>query len=345
MQHNNSHGTGGWKVRKSRKKWIFAGLLSILLVFTAVAAAIGGEGRKKQLSIVYIPKIIDDTNDFWKSLIQGVETAAQEYNVDLEILAPSSEQDYEGQNRYIREILERTKKPDALMISPCSYTESTDLLETVTQEGIRLIFVDSSVDRSIGELTVSTDNLEAGKLLGEFAATLLPADGKAAIVGHVEGASTAIEREKGFREGMGDRNQDIVDVVFCDSQYEKAYELTREMMDRYPDLRMIAGLNEYSAIGAARAVKDAGEQDRIVLVGIDSSQEGISLMEEGIVKGFVIQKPFKMGYLGVKNAVALLEGKEADAQVDAGSQLVTLENLYDRENEKLLFPFSEEQAG
>ena len=34
-------------------------------------------------------------------------------------------------------------------------------------------------------------------------------------------------------------------------------------MEKYPNLKMVAGMNEYSSVGAARAVKSAGAKDRI----------------------------------------------------------------------------------
>lgn len=40
-----------------------------------------------------------------------------------------------------------------------------------------------------------------------------------------------------------------MDVVFCDSDYDKAYLLMLELMEKYPDIDLVAGLNEYSAVG------------------------------------------------------------------------------------------------
>lgn len=74
---------------------------------------------------------------------------------------------------------------------------------------------------------------------------------------HVKGVSTAVEREEGFRKGLGKLADNIVEVVYCDSQYEKSRQLTVELMKKYPNLKMIAGMNEYSSVGAARAVKAA----------------------------------------------------------------------------------------
>ena len=39
-----------------------------------------------------------------------------------------------------------------------------------------------------------------------------------------------MEREKGFREGLGKFEKNIVDVVYCDSRYDKSYELTMELV-------------------------------------------------------------------------------------------------------------------
>ena len=97
-------------------------------------------------------------------------------------------------------------------------------------------------------------------------------------------------------------------------------------------------------MGAARAVRDVDAQQKVSMVGIDSSQEGITMMEQEIFKGFVIQKPFKMGYLGVKDTVEMLRGEKIPRKINAGSELVTTENMYTAENEKLLFPFNEKQS-
>ena len=115
---------------------------------------------------------------------------------------------------------------------------------------------------------------------------------------------------------------------------------TVELMEKYPDLKMIAGMNEYSSVGAARAVKAAGAKDRIQVVGVDSSQEAVQLMENGVFKALVVQKAFKMGYMGVKQTVRMLRGKDYEKDVNSGCELVTPDNMYNSEIEKLLFPFN-----
>ena len=324
---------------KKYRKW-----LSICLVFCVAAGIMGGcwyrqkviEERK--LSLIYIPKVVDGTNDFWKALILGARMAAKEYNANIEIKAPAEENDVEGQNQLLKESIK--EKPDAILFSPSSFTESDELLKEAKEKNIKISFIDSYVDEPLQDLTVATDNLEAGELLGKFAASLLEPEDQIAIVSHVKGVSTAVEREEGFRKGLGDLADNIVEVVYCNSRYELSRQLTIELMEKYPDLKMIAGMNEYSSVGAARAVKASGAKDRIVVVGVDSSQEAVQLMENGVFKGLVVQKAFKMGYLGVKETVRMLRGKSYQKDVNSGCQLVTPENMYSSEIEKLLFPFN-----
>ena len=297
-----------------KKKW-----LSICLVVCLIGG-IGGAAwyrqkkiEERRMSLVYIPKVEDSTNDFWKALILGTKMAAKEYNADIEIKAPAEENDIERQN---------------------------ELLKEAKEKGIRISFIDSYTEEKVQDLTVATDNLEAGEKLGKFAATLLGPDDQIAIVAHVKGVSTAVEREEGFRKGLGDLAKNIVEVVYCDSQYEKSRKLTQELMEKYPNLKMVAGMNEYSSVGAARAVKAAGAKDRIQVVGVDSSQEAVQLMENGVFKGLVVQKAFKMGYIGVKETILMLRGKSYEKDVNSGCELVTPDNMYDSEIEKLLFPFN-----
>ena len=322
-----------------KKKW-----LSICLVICLIGG-IGGAAWNRQkkieerrMSLVYIPKVEDSTNDFWKALILGTKMAAKEYNADIEIKAPTEENDIERQNELLKEAI--SEEPDAILFSPSSFTESNDLLKEAKEKGIRISFIDSYTEEKVQNLTVATDNLEAGEKLGKFAATLLDPDDQIAIVAHVKGVSTAVEREEGFRKGLGDLAKNIVEVVYCDSQYEKSRKLTQELMEKYPNLKMVAGMNEYSSVGAARAVKAAGAKDRIQVVGVDSSQEAVQLMENGVFKGLVVQKAFKMGYIGVKETILMLRGKSYEKDVNSGCELVTPDNMYDSEIEKLLFPFN-----
>ena len=316
-------------------------IMAVILIAASVVIFIGllkpEATQTRKCSLIYIPKIRDDTNDFWTSVISGCRMAAEEYESELEIMAPDKEENVEEQNRLLRAAIE--KKPDAILFSPSSMNASDELLKEAKDKGIRITYIDSYTKEDLQDLTVATDNVNAGRMMGEYARTLLDKDSKIAIVSHVKGVSTAVEREQGFREVLGDYAENIVETVYCNSLYEKSYELAQKLMEKYPDLEMIAGMNEYSAVGVGRAVSDAGVKDRIDVVGVDCSQEAINLMEMGVYKGIIVQKAFRMGYIGVEETIHMLNGDAVEKNIDSGCELVTPENMYDSDIERLIFPF------
>ena len=315
-------------------------ILSILLCISIPSITIGILNSFKTVDpirIIYIPKTMDETNEFWSALIGGARMAAKEYNVDLTIVSPEAEEDYVKQNELIEWAIKQ--KPDAIALSPADYSENTAMAKKVVQNKIKLLFIDSTLNEDVQDAIVATDNYNAGKMMGEYMKTFIKKDTKIAIVGHVKTASTAIERENGLRYALGNDENKIVDVVFCDSEFSKAYDLTVQLLEDYPDINMIAGLNEYSSVGVARAIKHLNLSQKVKVIGFDSSIEEIELLEEGVFQGIVIQKSFNMGYLGIEGAVKLVKGKKVEKNVDSGSQLITKNNMYTEENQKLLFPF------
>lgn len=324
-----------------KRHGIKIGFLSAgLLVCVAFAVLLWNRTLSKQepYEIVLIQKAMDDT-DFWTSVYQGGEMAAQEYNAVLTAVGPEREQDVESQNQMILDAVAR--KPDAIVLAPCSSDETLPYARQIEEAGITLVLLDSTMEEETGKAVVATDNYELGYKMGSYMKQFVEEDTVIGIVGHVQGSSTATGREEGFRAGLGGSGDQVAEIVFCDSDTERAYELTCGLLEKYPDMNMIVGLNEYSAVGAARAVKEQGLSDSIRMAGIDSSVEQIQLLEEGVYEALAIQKPFNMGYLGVETAVKLLEGEQVETYINSGSELITKENMYTEENQKLLFPVAE----
>lgn len=296
-----------------------------------------GRGAERPKDIVLILKVIDATNDFWTGMIQGAEMAAKEYGVNLTVLGPDAETEYKKQGELIEQAI--AMEPDAIALVPSNFTETIPYARKIEVAGIPLILVDSVMEESMGSCVVSTDNIEGGRKMGQFIAASVTDVSSVGIVGHVKGTSTATEREQGLREGLGELEEKVADVVFCDSDYRKAYHVTKEMLERYPEINVIAGLNEYSSVGAAKAVHDLGLAGQIHMIGFDSSIKEVEYLEDGTFDAIVVQRPLNMGYLCIEKAVQLLLGEKVAASVDSGSVLITKETMYTEENQKLLFPF------
>lgn len=327
---------------KKGRRWLsiigFAGGFLLIGILIYIGLNKGNVIAERNYKMIFIPKIQDEKNDFWTSLIEGTQMAAEENHVDLRVIAAESEDDYKRQKELILEAIK--EKPDVILLSPSRYSEVTETAKQIKAAGIKLVLIDSFLDEEIQDAAIATDNFQAGVKMGEFARkSLIKEDTVIGIVSHVQGTSTAIERSEGLAAGLEDDASRIVNTVFCNSEYDRAYQVTMTMLKEHPDITLIFGLNEYSAVGAARAIKDMGMTDKVRMVGFDSSTEEIRLIEEGVFSGIVIQKPFVMGYLGVETGISLMIGETFLEEVDSGSELITKENMYTEENQKLLFPF------
>ena len=330
-------------MKKNENKYLFLAVVGIIVIAVVIlflylnSEDAGSTGSEQQVKIVCIPKAMDDSNDFWTAMIEGAQMAALDNDVELTIMSPRLETDIDVQNQMIEDAI--AMQPNAIVLAPCDYTKTTPYAQKVIDAGIKLLILDSTMDKDFGCTVVATDNVEAGRKMGEYMKGHLNEDSVIGIVGHVKGASTATDREQGIREAIGEYEDQIVDVVFCNSSYSTAIEVTEQMLAEHPDINVIFGLNEYSAVGAARAIKKLGLTGKVHMIGFDSSLEEVSMMEEGVIDAIVVQKALNMGYLGVTIAYQESLSSEIQDDVDSGSVLITKDTIYTEENQKLLFPF------
>ena len=301
-----------------------------------IATQVGGNNNDNKPLFVLIPKTLNPDNDFWSALIGGAHIGANDFDVELVIMGVYSEDDIVGQNQVILEAIEM--EPAVILLAASSATETTPYIQKAIEAGIQVVLVDSGVDEEIGSGIVSTNNIEIGQKLSEYAKQFLDEQSNIGILGPVKGAATAIERERGIRDGLGIYQDNIVVVQYGGFNYDFAYELTKEMIASYPEMNIMFGMNEDSAVGAARAIYSLGLSDEIMLFGVDNSLEQVQFLERGVFQATVIQKPVNMGYLAVELGVSVLAGRAGDRQIDSGSVLITRDNMYLRENQQLLFP-------
>jgi ribose transport system substrate-binding protein len=294
----------------------------------------------KPIHIIYISKSNDMTNGFWRSIANGAELATSEYGIELSIWTPDEEENYASQNKLIYEAIH--EKPDAIILAAAGRKETYEAAKEIVDNDIILVLVDSTVEGDIADAVVATNNYQAGIRIGAVMKTFLEDGDKIGIISSVEGTSTAIDREAGIRMGLTDDKERIVDTYFAESNTEKAEELTKEMLTKYPDIKAIATLNQHSSVGAGRALKELGLDGEVFLFGFDNAKEQITYLEDGTFQALLIQKPFNMGYISVETAIKLVKGQQVEKDVNTGSALITKDNMYSSLHQKLLFPFMEE---
>ena len=168
------------------------------------------------------------------------------------------------------------KRVDAICLGALDATALVPVAKRVRQAGIPLLTFDSNVAGDLSLSFIATDNVAAGYRAGEEMAKAIGEKGKVAIVSHLAGTTTAIDREKGFRDAMANYpNISILNTQFSDGDKAKALAITQDLLLANPDLKGVYGTAEGNSVGVARAVEERGVQDKVVVIGFDSSEDEV----------------------------------------------------------------------
>jgi len=325
--------------------WSKIGLSALLIIFIVALGWVGyrmfmNDLDPKVRTIIYVPKTIDSSIEFWEVMKQGVATAAKEFGADVHTVGTDTELDVDKQIQLLEQAIE--EKPDAIILAATDYYRLVPIAKQIKAAGITLITVDSGLNGGISESFIATDNYEAGRKAAQELIKNIQSDDQVAIMNFVPGSATAIEREKGVRDALSQNGVNLVqDTLYSNGSSKKAYQLTVDLLKNQPQIKGIIGLNEPSTLGAGLAIMDMGLKSKVKLVGFDNSSSEVQLLENETMLGTVIQKPFTMGYLAVKTALEVVSGHKVAPVMDTGSEFITKENMYTSENEKLMFPFIE----
>lgn len=328
------------------KRRYFLLLAALVCCFGALLFFFFHEGRAllpeeepaARYNIQVIFKALANPPDFWRVVEQGVQSAAAEYGVNCEVTAPPMEKDVDRQIELVREAIAR--HPDAIILAASDYERMAPVCREVTDAGILLVTVDSDVHYDGRRCFVGTDNAAMGRKLAELVDEAVPPGEKIGVMGHVEGARTAVERRDGLLENVTGGPDRVAALDYCDGSEILSRQRTKEMLLAHPEIRCMVGLNESSALGVANAIRDLGLEGEVGLIACDSSEKQIQFMEQGTIQAFVIQNPFNMGYLSVSNTVSILQGGTVPEVVNTDSVIIKKEDLYKKENQKLMFPFT-----
>jgi ABC-type sugar transport system substrate-binding protein len=264
-----------------------------------------------------------------------MEEAAKKYaaahpEVELVTGQGQAATDIEGQIALIESMI--TQGVQGLAITPVDPTVAPALDKAVAA-GIKVVLVDNGIpDWKGATALVSTNNLNGGKIAGEYLRTVLKAGDKIGILEGVPGVPALDDRVTGMMQGLGDLKVEVVGKGATNCTLELGTSVAEDILTANPDLKAIYAACGPPIPGAVKSIANAGiASDKIILVGFDACCGELEAIKAGTEDASVAQFPAKMGELGIDTAVKAIRGEAIEANVDTGAGLVTLENVEDFE--------------
>jgi ribose transport system substrate-binding protein len=289
----------------------------------------------KTYRIAVVPK--GTAYSFWKTVKAGAEAAGKETGAEIDWKGPDQETDVARQVAIIENFI--TSRVDAIVMAACDAKALVPKVKQAMAAGIPVITIDSGIATDDALSFVATDNVKGAREGTEKLIELIGGSGKVGAIPFIQGAATSDMREQGFNEAVkANPKVQAVKPLYSQGDAEKGMKAAENMITSNPDLKGIFAANEPGAIGAARAIKQRGLVGKVKLVGFDAADTEISALKEGVIQALVVQDPFKMGYEGVKAAVAAIRKKPVEKRIDTGVMIVTMDNLNDPKVQALLNP-------
>ncbi len=274
----------------------------------ALAATIAGgallapavaQDKKTLAFVVNVPA------DFWAIARRGTEKAQAElpdYNIEFYI---PGEMSAAAQKRILEDLL--AKNVAGVAISPVNPDDSTEILNRVASEAV-LFTQDADAPESDRVMYIGTDNVAAGREAGELMKRALPDGGRAMLFVGTMDAANARERAQGIREAIEGSGIEIIDIRTDGGDQTKAKANVEDTLTKYPDIDLLVGLWAYNTPQIYNAVKSAGMEGKVKIVGFDEDQQTLRGISEGTILGTVVQQPYEFGYQSMMKMAKYIEG-------------------------------------
>jgi ribose transport system substrate-binding protein len=257
---------------------------------------------------------------------QGLVAAARRYRVPLRVSAAAGLQDTAGQASTLESLIAR--QAGCYLVNPIS---SANLIPSLAHIPARtpIVNIDSPVDAAAARAAgvrirtyIGTDNVAAGRLAANAMAGRVKPGAAVAVIAGIPGDATSGARTQGFQAGAKGRFS-VVRTVAADFDRQRAQLAAEELLRSNPRLGGLFAVNDEMALGVTKAVRSAGRQGDVTVIGLDGIREALQAVQRGAVSATVAQYPYAIGQLGVEACLAAVRGKRLPAQIDAPVQLIT----------------------
>ncbi|ALV37884.1 substrate-binding domain-containing protein [Streptomyces sp. CdTB01] len=296
-----------------------------------------GSGGGGKVGVSLILKTL--TNPYFVSMEKDAKTQASKDNVSLTVAAGNSDGDTQTQITAIDNAISRGDKGILITTNGDAVNAA---LKRAKQAGLFVIALDTAPNPpSVADITYATDNEQAGKLDGQYAAAAL--NGKPAVIAMLDlfnnqVVSVDIQRDHGFLEGMGidpgSKTENGKEAksgkytggkggtykIACHQPTQGAIDGGRTAMENClssnPDINVVYAINEPAGEGAYNALKAAGKEKNVAIYAIDGSCSGLKNVTNGKFAADAVQYPGKMAALGVSSIAKLARGGSKPSVTD-----------------------------
>lgn len=266
----------------------------------------------------------------WSVARQGMEQAALDLNAELRFLTPAGE-DLAAEQR---ELLEREAESgtNAILLIPSDREALADTVEVITSAGTPVVTLETDMSDAGASVCIGADNVALGEALGNAALNGAPEGSLVVLLEATVGATGVTDRMEAAQAVLEAAGRQVSRCRPMDGE-SLASALERTLTVMRP-----AAVVAFDAADLEQAALLSEREDAPLLYGAGSTATVAAYLEQSTIVSIAAQNEFAAGYLAVGAAVQAAAGQESFQLDPLEFFLVRQENMYEPENQKLLFP-------
>jgi ribose transport system substrate-binding protein len=307
-------------------------LMKNYIISAGLAASFAFAGPAVAQTKPAIAVIVKDTTSvYWQTVLAGARKAGLDLGVDVLALGPQSESDAIGQIGILEKAV--ASNPAAIVIAPAQFAALGKPIDEAAKK-IKIIGIDSAADTKAMTSLLATDNVNAGRIAADALAVAITksyadTEGDVAMIGSKPGVTSLDQRSEGFRDVLAAKYRALAIVAdkVADGDPARIRQIMKDVIAGDDDLRGVFVSDPMAARAVAQVVSEKTTGDLINIVAVGSDDKLVELLQAGLIAGIVVEDPFRMGYDGVKIALAASKGEQVSAHIDTGAMLLTKANL------------------
>lgn len=211
------------------------------------------------------------------------------------------------------------KKVDLIAVAAADSEAIKGAIVIAQEAGIPVIAFTNSIGtdedgRYPGIVTyVGQNEVKTGALTGKIAKNLLKKDdAKVVLIEGVPGTPPQRNRRKGLIEELEGTKFEIVFNQTSRWEKEKAMKITEDLIQKNQEMDVIITQDDNSAIGAGMALQEAGLKDKVFVIGLGGSKEGLAAIKAGIIDGTTYMSAVEEGAVTIEMAAKALKGEKVE---------------------------------
>jgi len=170
---------------------------------------------------------------------------------------------------------------DALVILPFESDPLTDPVDMLKQQGVFITVVDRGLTRAgIEDIYVAGDNPGMGRVSAEYMVEALGGKGDIVIL---RGIPTVIDNQRfdAFMEVIAETEINVLDWQYAYWNRDDGFEVMQDFLARFPKIDAVWAQDDDIALGVIEAVKQAGREEELFIVGGAGMKEMIKRVMDG----------------------------------------------------------------